>query len=187
MIALSLVCRAVKKQRQPTRFSITLPLPVRAPTGDSPLFRKENMKKSKKLLGWREWVALPEIGIQRIKAKIDTGARTSCLHAFYVEPLRKNRKQYVRFGVHPLQRDRDQAIHCEAEIIDQRQVTDSGGHRELRFVIQTRLQLLHYDDAIEITLTNRDSMRFRMLLGRTAMAKASFYVDPSRSYLGGKP
>jgi len=187
MIALSLVYRAVKKQRQPKRFSVVFPLPVRAPTGGLPLFRKEHMKKSTKLLGWREWIALPEIGIPLIKAKIDTGARTSCLHAFYVEPLRKNRKQYVRFGVHPLQRDRDQAIHCEAEIIDQRQVTDSGGHRELRFVIQTRLQLLHYDDAIEITLTNRDSMRFRMLLGRTAMAKASFCVDPSRSYLGGKP
>jgi hypothetical protein len=142
------------------------------------------MTKNLRMLGWREWVALPELGIDSIKAKVDTGARTSCLHAFYVDPLRRRGKSYVRFGVHPLQGDRSQVLHCEAEVADQRQVTDSGGHRELRYVIQTRLQLLDYDDAIELTLTNRDTMRFRMLLGRTAMAKAGFGVDPSRSYLG---
>jgi hypothetical protein len=142
------------------------------------------MKKKLRMLGWREWVALPELGIDSIKAKVDTGARTSCLHAFYVDPLRRRRKSYVRFGVHPLQGDRTQVLHCEAEVLDQRQVTDSGGHRELRYVIQTRLQLLDYDDPIELTLTNRDTMRFRMLLGRTAMADAGFGVDPSRSYLG---
>lgn len=142
------------------------------------------MKRNLRMLGWREWVALPELGIDSIKAKVDTGARTSCLHAFYVDPLRRRGKSYVRFGVHPLQNDRTQVLHCEAEVIDQRQVTDSGGHRELRYVIQTRLQLLDYDDPIELTLTNRDTMRFRMLLGRTAMADAGFGVDPSRSYLG---
>jgi hypothetical protein len=142
------------------------------------------MKEKLRMLGWREWVALPELGIDSIKAKVDTGARTSCLHAFYVDPLRRRRRSYVRFGVHPLQGDRTQVLHCEAEVVDQRQVTDSGGHRELRYVIQTRLQLLDYDDPIELTLTNRDNMRFRMLLGRTAMAAAGFSVDPSRSYLG---
>jgi len=142
------------------------------------------MDKPLRMLGWREWVALPDLGIDTLKAKVDTGARTSCLHAFYVDPLRRRRKSFVRFGVHPLQGDRTQILHCEAEVVDQRQVTDSGGHRELRYVIQTRLQLLDYDDPIELTLTNRDNMRFRMLLGRTAMAAAGFTVDPSRSYLG---
>ena len=143
-------------------------------------------KPEKKLtLGWREWVSLPELGLPHIKAKIDTGARTSCLHAFYVERLRRSRKDWVRFGVHPLQLDNDRIIHCEAQIADQRQVSDSGGHRELRYVIETRLRLLEFDDTIELTLTNRDTMRFRMLLGRTAMTIGGFCVDPARSYLAG--
>ena len=139
-----------------------------------------------RLLGWREWLALPDIGIGRIKAKVDTGARTSCLHAFYVERFRRAGADWVRFGVHPIQRDDSEVLHCESRILDQRQVSDSGGHRELRYVIETRLQLLDFDDLVELTLTNRDTMRFRMLLGSTAMTVGGFTVDPSASYLAGR-
>lgn len=138
------------------------------------------------ILGWREWLSLPELGIQSIKAKVDTGARTSCLHAFYVEPFRRDGRDQVRFSVHPLQKNDQFVVHCEADVLDQRQISDSGGHREERFVIRTRLVLLDFDDQIELTLTNRDSMQFRMLLGRTAMASGGFHVDPSASYRAGR-
>ena len=144
------------------------------------------MKTRGQMLGWREWLSLPELGIAHIKAKVDTGARTSCLHAFYVDPFRRRGTDWVRFGVHPLQRDDDTIAHCEAKIIDQRQVSDSGGHRELRLVISTRLQLLDFTDIVELTLTNRDSMRFRMLLGRTALSAGGFCIDPAASYLAGR-
>ncbi len=144
------------------------------------------MNSACSMLGWREWVGLPELGIARIKAKIDSGARTSCVHAFYVDPYRAGRRDRVRFGVHPLQRNDHHIVHCDAEILDQRQVSDSGGHRELRFVITTRLVLLDFDDPVELTLTNRDSMRFRMLLGRTALSAGGFCIDPSASYLAGR-
>ena len=144
------------------------------------------MTTCRNMLGWREWLALPELGIGHIKAKVDTGARTSCLHAFYVDTFRSRGRDYARFGVHPMQRNDRQIVHCEAQILDQRQVTDSGGHRELRFVISTRLVLLDFDDTVELTLTNRDSMKFRMLLGRTTLSAGSFCIDPSASYLAGR-
>lgn len=136
-------------------------------------------------LGWREWVALPELGLTLIKAKVDTGARTSTLHAFYVDSFHRRGMRYVRFGVHPLQHRTDVVVHSEALVVDQRRVADSGGHREERFVIHTRLTLGGRVWPIELTLTNRETMLFRMLLGRTALAGRA-QVDPGGSFLMGR-
>ena len=135
-------------------------------------------------IGWREWLALPELQVPAIKAKIDTGARTSALHAFFVTPFTKETRQMIRFGVHPLQKRLDVEIICEAPIKDFREVSDSGGHREMRYVIETTILIGDLPRQIEMTLTNRDNMKFRMLLGRTAME--GLQVIPDQSYLTGR-
>lgn len=137
-------------------------------------------------IGWREWVVLPDLGIERIKAKIDTGARTSALHAFEVKAFRDRGVRMVRFLVHPLQKRTDVVKECVAEVVDRRWVTDSGGHKAKRYVIVSRIRLAGQEWDTEFTLTGRDTMKFRMLLGRTAMAHR-FVVDPGASYLHGRP
>lgn len=138
------------------------------------------------IIGWREWLALPELEIPGVKAKIDTGARTSALHAFYVEPYRAGDIEMVRFGVHPLQKRDDIELCCTAPVLEKRLVADSGGHSEERYVIETLIQLGPLSQRIEMTLTNRDTMKFRMLLGRSALQKLGLPVDANKSYQLGK-
>lgn len=133
------------------------------------------------LIGWREWVSLPALSIDRIKAKIDTGAKTSALHAFKVDVYQENGKQKVRFAIHPRQKSTRRVLICYADLHDIRAVTDSGGHTEERCVICTEIILGNRRQLIEITLTSRDDMRFRMLLGRSALQ--NFIINPAASYL----
>lgn len=144
------------------------------------------MSQTLTAIGWREWLSLPELGIAHVKAKVDTGARTSTLHAFLVEPYQDGGAPRVRFQVHPLQKRTDIITECHADVIDRRWVSDSGGHREQRFIILTTATLGATSWPIELTLTDRETMLFRMLLGRTALLKR-FTVDPAQSYLQGKP
>jgi hypothetical protein len=136
-------------------------------------------------LGWREWVGLPDLGIPQIKAKVDTGARTSAIHAFNLRPFLEDGVQRIEFHLHPRQRDVKTVLVCITDVIDQRMVMDSGGHKEERWVIGSRLTIGIHSWPIELTLTPRDDMRFRMLIGRHALKKRAL-VDPTSSYLLGK-
>ncbi len=144
------------------------------------------MERSESLpiIGWREWLALPELGISAIKTKVDTGARSSALHAFDLQRFCQAGHEWVRFTIHPFQRDLQQTVVATARVIDERQVRTSSGHTELRPVIHTPILLGGCQWPIEITLTNRDVMGFRMLLGRQAI-RQRFLVDPGHSFLLG--
>ncbi len=141
------------------------------------------MAKEKTVIGWNEWVHLPQLGLPRIRAKVDTGARTSALHAFSVDPFTKGGAPWVNFRLNPLQNNRKIIIECEAPVIDRRLVTDSGGRSERRLVIATLAQIGDISRTIEITLTNREKMAYRMLLGRQAISKFGFLVNPAQNQL----
>ncbi len=137
----------------------------------------------KTLVGWREWVSLPLLGVAHVKVKVDTGARSSSLHAYDVHEVQVRGKPWVVFKVHPLQRDDTFVIEGRAPLLERRHITSSNGKRELRPVIRTDLRIgAHEVIDIELTLTRRDEMGFRMLLGREAL-RGRFVVDPGRSYL----
>lgn len=131
------------------------------------------------LVGWQEWCSLPNLHVKYIKAKVDTGAKTSALHAFNIKEFTRDHKKYVSFDIHPVQANDEISVKARAEVVDERYITSSNGIREKRYVIKTRLCLGEHDYEIELTLTNRDSMRFRMLLGRDAL-KAHCIVDPGK-------
>lgn len=135
-------------------------------------------------VGWREWARLPKLNIPLIKVKIDTGAKTSALHAFDLEVIKKDGKNYASFSIHPIQKNDTISIKCISEIIDMRVVKSSNGLKEERYVICTPMQIGKKIWDIEITLTNRDIMHHRMLLGRGAMQ--SILVHPARTFCQGK-
>jgi ribosomal protein S6--L-glutamate ligase len=137
------------------------------------------------LIGWREWCGLNDLGIPLIKAKIDTGARTSAIHAFDIKPIMKGRRLWVRFSIHPIQGDTSRVTHCLAPVIDQRAVMSSNGHKEHRYVIETHLSIGDQSWPIELTLSNRDPLRFRLLLGRAAL-QGRVCIDPLYSYHQGR-
>lgn len=136
------------------------------------------------VLGWREWAALPDLGVDRIKVKLDTGARTSALHAFDLEESEVDGVPVARFEIHPLQRSTRDPMLVEAPVVARRAVTSSTGHRQIRPVIRTPVTIGDRTWTIDVTLTRRDEMGFRMLLGRRALR--GVLVDASRSWLGGR-
>ena len=147
-----------------------------------------NADSSQKLpvIGWREWVGLPQLGCKRIKVKVDTGARTSALHAFQIEEFKKGEETWIRFEIHPRQRLEEPVISTEAKLLEYRSVRSSSGKETNRPVIITKVRWRDKTWPIELTLANRDSMGFRMLLGREAI-RGRMLVDSSGSFRGGKP
>lgn len=153
-----------------------------APSKKTPNSGVNCHQTQKTMIGWREYVSLPDLGIDKIKVKVDTGARTSCLHTFYIEEYQKDNQTWIKFKVHPRQHDNVTEKECHAQVIDRRTVRSSGGHESHRYVIKTTLQIGSLTYPIELTLNGRDKMRFRMLLGRSAM-KGRLLVNPQASFI----
>jgi len=144
--------------------------------------RRREKQSQLERVGWREWISLPDLGDVLVKAKVDTGARSSALHAFDLSQFERHGARWVRFDVHPLQRKTRPSITVEAPVVDVRRVTSSSGRSQVRPVIVTHVELGGVSWPIEITLTRRDEMGFRMLLGRQAI-RNRYVVDAGRSYL----
>ena len=140
------------------------------------------MSKQKQILGWREWIGLPPLQVGSIKAKVDTGARTSSLHVADLKVFRLEGIPFVRFTIHPVQKKPFPKIEAHAELHDIRYVKSSTGRQTLRPVIKTDIEIAGHRYAIELNLVNRDLMGFRMLLGRTAI-RNKFLIDPGNSYI----
>jgi len=149
------------------------------------IYRVTKTSHSNTLTGWREWVSLPDAGVDWIKAKIDTGARTSSLHAFDVEEFEREGEAWVRFRVNPWQHTNADATIVECPVHDRRAVRSSSGHAQQRLVVLLAIRLVDQLVVSEVTLSNRDEMGFRMLIGREALRRG-FIVDPARSFLGGR-
>jgi hypothetical protein len=139
-------------------------------------------RKPKPLIGWREWVAFPALENRSIKAKVDTGARSSALHAFDIEIFQSGEQEMVRFKVHPIQNDARTTVEGVAPLIDRRPVRSSAGQTTIRPVVAIEIELAGERWPIELTLTRRDAMGFRMLLGRQAVRRR-FQIEPARSFL----
>ncbi len=156
-------------------------VPSRPETGA----KKRTPSRSRIDVGWREWAGLPELGVDAVKAKIDTGARTSSLHAFDLETFKKGTVLWTRFRVHPIQRKATPEIVCTARVLEMRRVRSSSGHVDERPVIETTLTMGDHAWPIELTLASRDAMGFRMLLGRQAL-RGQCVIDPGRSFVASK-
>lgn len=150
-----------------------------------PALRRKRRVEDVPVIGWREWIALPEFGVDAVKAKIDTGARTSAIHAFDIRPFSKRGVPWVSFVLRPEQRRRQPALQCAAPVIDERKIRSSSGEQERRYVIEVEAHLGEIAWPIELSLTNRDELGFRMLLGREAIRRR-FLVNPDRSFLIGR-
>jgi len=146
-------------------------------------FQRNHLPKL--IIGWQEWAALPKLGIPAIKCKIDTGAKTSALHADNLETHYRHGEKYVTFMVHPVQRHKRVEVVCTAKVQEERIIMNSGGKKEYRYIIHTPIVLGHLTWHIEVSLTNRDPMAFRMLLGRDAL-KYLFMIDATKILCQGK-
>jgi len=152
--------------------------------GDVPADIQEAVQDKELILGWEEWVELPGLGLPAVQAKVDTGARSSSIHAFMIEPYGRKDKPRVRFGVHPVPERSDIVVFCSAKLVDQREITSSNGETELRYIVRTPVRIGDQEWPIEISLTNRESMQYRMLIGRTAL-KDNIIVDPNLACVQG--
>lgn len=139
------------------------------------------------VIGLREWIALPDLGVEDLRAKIDTGARTSALHATDIKPFKRDGQSWVRFTAHFGTQADARSLACEAPVISRKTIKSSTGHSQSRYVIRTRLALGTRCWPVEFTLTCRETMRYRLLLGSKALLEGQFLVDPAQSHLQPKP